>query len=348
VNWLEVLRQARAQGSAQAGYYHDNIRADTAQGPIIVRIPIPGADVMDLRLWDEPAILSVVGRYLDTVPQLLHTCDQPAFQVHSFIHGTLLNDLAPRGTPVPHHVLEDTAQLFAQLAAIPEAALPERPATWPTDSDTIGFAHRLAADSRRVYQANREDHRALYQRLAIPDDPFAPTDSKWASLAGRPLVCVHSDVHRKNIILDGDRSFFLDWELALYGDPLYDLAVHVHKTGYLPHERARLLGLWCTCMPDSHIANFEADLVAYLAHEQIKSTLVDSVRYAQAFAGAPAPYPREILVTKLADMLAVARTHWGVTEPVDKLEIADALGEYTMTSKDAIDEAETRSKPPGD
>ena len=329
MNWLDVFRQAQTHAAPDAGYYHHNIRADTPEGPVIIRIPIREADVMDLRLWDEPAILAAVGAHLDTIPRLVYTSEQPAFQVHSFIDGVLLNDITPRGTPVPPHVLGDITELFVSLARIPSDQLPERPPTWPASGDTTGFARRLADDSRRVYETNRAAHARLYQRLAIPADPFAPVDDQWARLAERPFVCVHSDVHRKNIILSRGRSHFLDWELALYGDPVYDLAVHLHKTSYLPHESSELVALWRTAMPSSHTCNFEADIATYLCHEQIKSALVDAVRYAQAFAGAPAPYPREILVTKLADMLTVAREHWGISNPVDKLEIAEAMNEYT-------------------
>jgi aminoglycoside phosphotransferase (APT) family kinase protein len=142
------------------------------------------------------------------------------------------------------------------------------------------------------------------------------------------LVCVHCDIHRKNIMVCEGRSFFLDWELALFGDPVYDLAVHLHKTSYLPHERDVLVNAWLAAMPASHTADYADDLAAYLVHEQIKSTLVDSVRYARAFAGAAAPYPHEVLATKLVDMLTIAREHWGLTEPIDKLDVAGALLEY--------------------
>lgn len=66
-------------------------------------------------------------------------------------------------------------------------------------------------------------------------DPVAPAVEAWSSLTRRPLVFVHSDIHRKNIIRDG-ASYFLDWELVLWGDPVYDLAVHFHKMDYTPAE----------------------------------------------------------------------------------------------------------------
>jgi hypothetical protein len=328
MNWTRVYQDALAQGSSQVGYYHHNIRVDTAEGPVIVRVPIPGADVMDLRLWDEPDILAAIGSVVDTAPRLIQVSDRPAFQIHSFVPGAVLNQVAPRGVPVPEHVIPDVAALFANLAAIPAHQLPERPDDWPSDGDTAGFARRLAADSRRVYAANRAAHTDLYQRLDIPGDPFAPVDSRWATLTARPFVLVHSDVHRKNIIVHNGRSFFLDWELALFGDPVYDLAVHLHKMTYLPDEQEKLVAIWSREMPGPHTTHAAADLETYLVHEQIKSALVDSVRYAQAFAGAPAPYPLPTLAAKLAALLTTARRHWAVAKPIDAAEVEKVLVEY--------------------
>ena len=48
------------------------------------------------------------------------------------------------------------------------------------------------------------------------------------------------------MILARGRTYFLDWELALWGDPVYDLAVHLHKMGYSPQEYAAVqAGLYC-------------------------------------------------------------------------------------------------------
>jgi aminoglycoside phosphotransferase (APT) family kinase protein len=38
------------------------------------------------------------------------------------------------------------------------------------------------------------------------------------------------------MILTEEGTVFLDWELALWGDPLYELAVHFHKMRYQPGD----------------------------------------------------------------------------------------------------------------
>lgn len=325
MKWDDVYREAVRCEVSTSGYYHRNIPAEVDGSMVIVRIPLSRSPGMDLRLWPEPEILRSIEGHIDNAPKVLHVSQDPAFQVHGFIPGTVLNDLAPRGVPVPEHVLTATASLFARLAGIPVSRLPAVEREWPDDGDTCEFAQRLNADSRRVFAANLAVSRRLYESLAIPDDPFEPVQHLWGKMAQRKFVLVHADVHRKNIIVNERSSFFLDWELALYGDPVYELAAHIHKTSYLPYERDLLVERWFAAMPPPATAGYAPDLAAYLMHEQIKSVLVDAVRYAEAFDGAAAPYPPDVLVAKLSEMLAVARRHWGIATAVDKLEVEAAL-----------------------
>lgn len=325
MNWDDAYHQALKSGTSAAGYYNHNIPVDLDGSRVIIRVPVDHGSIMDLRLWPEPDVLRTIEGHVDNTPRLLHVSQDPAYQVHEFISGTVLNEIAPRGVPIPDRVLTDTASLFATLAGMPTKDLPDLPESWPADSDTRGFAKRLNVDSQRVFKANLSIYRRLYEQLGVPADPFAPVQILWERMTPRRFALVHADVHRKNIIIQDDRSFFLDWELALYGDPVYDLAAHLHKTAYFPHESNVLIERWHEALPSDCTEGYVPDLNAYLTHEQIKSVLVDTVRYAQAFAGGPAPHPLETLVTKLTEMLGIARLHWGITEPVDKVEVEAVL-----------------------
>jgi aminoglycoside phosphotransferase (APT) family kinase protein len=151
-------------------------------------------------------------------------------------------------------------------------------------------------------------------------------DQVWLRLTQRPFVCVHADVHRKNMIVDGGFSTFLDWELALWGDPVYDLAVHIHKMAYLPEEHEALVSRWLADMPADHTTGWEHDLDAYLAHERIKSAIVDAVRYSQAFTNdGPFPYPPPQVITMMTAKINAARAPWGIEEPITPDAVANAF-----------------------
>jgi aminoglycoside phosphotransferase (APT) family kinase protein len=324
VNWRELYERAREDGGAAAGYYNDNIRVDTPDGPVIVRIPIHGADMMDLRPWREDRVLAAIAPGVRDAPRLQLASQDPRFQVHEFVAGAVLNDVAPRGVRVPPHVLDDVVRLFAQLTDVPR--LPDVPVSWPADGDTAAFAGRLSALTRNVHDTFRGDYADLFAALAIPADPLASVADLWRGLTPRPFVCVHADVHRRNMIVDRGSTVFLDWELALWGDPVYDLAVHLHKMGYLPDEEDAVTARWAAAMPAERIAGWEDDLAAYRAHERIKSAIVDSVRYSQLFArGGPYPSPEHELVATMAAKLNAARPYWRIPEQIDETTVATAL-----------------------
>jgi aminoglycoside phosphotransferase (APT) family kinase protein len=334
VKWQEVYAAACARRDAAAGYYNDNVRVDLPEGPVNVRIPIQGAETMDLRPWSEAEVLAAIARYVPHAPRLLYVSASPPFQVQEFITGEVLYKLAPRGTPVPSHVLGDVVALFLQLTRVPRDELPAVPKGWPADGDTAGFAHQLSALTGRVYDEFRDAYAPLYEQFGVPDNPLKPILSSWNTLTERPSVCVHADVHRKNIIIRDGVSVFLDWELALRGDPVYELAVHVHKMGYLPDEEDTVLTRWCEAMPPEHTAGWHQDLDTYLAHEQVKSAIVDIVRYAQAFSQRRFRDPEDELISKLATKVNNARRRWGNPDDIETAAVDQALRRWAATHRD--------------
>jgi tetratricopeptide (TPR) repeat protein len=321
--WDTVYAAAAASETALSGFYHRNVRVDE----YLVRVPLPAADRMDLHIWPEPAVLAAVQDHVPAAAMLRAVSHDPPYQVHDWIEGTLLDAVAPRGTRVPDGVIAECAQLFGDLAQVPARQLPPLPPDWPRDGDTVGFAERLLAVTRGVHDRFAASYRQLWQALEIPTDPFESLTLH--QLQPRPCRLVHCDVHRKNIILQandnpaGPLCRFLDWELALWGDPVYELAVHLHKMAYQPDEEQAFCTAWRQAVQAGQWPGWQDDLAAYRAHEQVKSAVVDSVRYAQLLA--TAPQQRAARVASLVTKLNAARRVWGIRGPADPQRVAAAL-----------------------
>lgn len=304
-----------------SGFYHRNVRV----GEYLVRTPLDSAARMDLQLWPEPAVLTVVNTHLTSAPRLRAAADDPPYQVHDWIDGALLDDIAPRGHAVPVGVTSQCAELFGRLADVPTDQLPALPADWPPDGDCAAFATRLLSHTRQVHRRHAEGYRQLWDDLEIPADPFEALTLH--ELGSRPFRLLHCDVHRKNILLQhiDDRPVcrFLDWELALYGDPVYDLGAHLHKVGYQPDEEDSLVRAWQDACRAHRWSRWREDLRSYRQHEQVKSALVDSVRYAELLATVPAQ--RRVREASLTAKLDAARQVWGLTSPVDPERVTAAL-----------------------
>lgn len=314
-----------------SGFYNQNVRVDVGPGAVNVRIPIPASDMMDLSIWPEAGVLAAVGGRVTRAPRLLYACERPPFQVHEFIAGDVLDDIAPRGRPVPGHVLGDIGELFAELHRIERAALPVLPDGWPVDGDTAGFARRLSELTRTVHERFGTGFRSLFSVLGIPADPLETIEQRWDDLAPRPFRLLHTDIHRKNLIVRDGRTYFLDWELALWGDPVYDLAVHLHKMAYLGREADDVIRRWqrATAPDGGSPPAWRADLDRYLAHERVKSSIVDTVRYTKLVADpATDAAQRTALIDKLTRKLAAAHTVWGTGVHIGRDQVMRAVMQW--------------------
>ncbi len=191
IDWDPVALYEAAQRaeSTMSGYYNDNVRIDTRSGPVLVRIPVPRADQMDLRVWDERDVLRAVSQHLDHVLRLLHASSDPPFQIHEFVTGRQLNEVAPRGTRVPPNVIPDVVDLFSQLATIQRDELPPLPADWPDDGKSADFGRMLSSSTQRdfgalAHQPERGRGRFHHHRLGRRLDTRTTAEvARWARVA---------------------------------------------------------------------------------------------------------------------------------------------------------------------
>lgn len=326
-----LYEEALARGTALSGYYNRNIEMQTDDGPVIVRIRADGSEAMDLALWPEAEVLAAIGTHVPSAPRLLYAGRDPDFQIHGFIAGRRMDEVAPEGKPLPDPVLKGVEKFFFDLLRVPASAVPAVPRDWPRDGDTGAFAERLLALVRAIRHRGDEAISGLYDELGVPEDPCGLLGDRASGMAERSFRLLHADIHRENMILtEGGRVAFLDWELALWGDPVYDLADHLHKMAYLPNDRRAVTEGWQRSAPGECRARWRDDLDYYLAYEAVKSAVVDTVRWGRRIAEAGNAEERQTLCRELAGKLAAARAHWSAAAPcvLEPEEIGAAVGRW--------------------
>ncbi|WP_232840521.1 aminoglycoside phosphotransferase family protein [Streptomyces sp. Go-475] len=297
------------------------------------RTPMQAVEVVP-RLWRrESELLRVLDGRVRHVPRCL--ADFGEWSLHEYLPGPTLAEVAPSGQRIGPDRLSALAEFFAELAGVPGCALPPRPADWPDDGDSEGFLRWLAGfTEQRVDQANRPRFGMLFDAVGIPRDAVERFLNIVPPPARRPFALLHTDVHRANVLVlpaeEGERLAVIDWELALYGDPLHDLATHLVRMDYAKEEREAMIDLWAQAMRCAGHGEMTADLDrglrVYRDFEYVQSLYPDVMRAALYLSERPAERELSEAADRVCRALHRAWQPLGLTgEPRDENEVREAL-----------------------
>ncbi|WP_399886364.1 phosphotransferase family protein [Streptomyces sp. BBFR51] len=286
-------RRLRGRGEVLRG--HHNINYVLRSGPVLAlllgavpftrlkyRVPLRTVEVVP-RIWPREAeVLRVVCRYLREVPPCL--ADLGDGSVHRYRMGRALSDGGPLRN-VGDELMRSFASFFARTARVPVAELPARPEGWPEDGDTQGFLDWLVRfTEERVHRPNRDRFGALFDAVGVPEDAMVRFAANHRCRISRPFRLLHTDVHQANTVVRGRRLAVIDWELAIFGDPLHDLATHLVRMAYDKQEQVRMTELWAEAMAEAGFTELTAglheDLPTYVAFEYAQSVFTDVLRAA--------------------------------------------------------------------
>ncbi|WP_234341676.1 aminoglycoside phosphotransferase family protein [Streptomyces sp. NRRL S-646] len=248
------------------------------------RVPLKTVEVVP-RIWpSEVDVLEVVCRHLSEVPRGLAVPGDRS--LHRYLRGKALSERNPDGR-IDDELMREFAAFFVRTAQVPAKELPACPVDWPADGESEKFLHWLVDfTENRVHLPNRDRFGDLFDAVGIPLDAMTTFKKNHRELARRPFVLLHTDVHRANVVLHRKGIAVIDWELAIYGDPLHDLATHVVRMGYSEDEKQRMIALWAEAMEEAGLGSLTAglhdDLSTYLDFEYAQSVFPDIMRAALA------------------------------------------------------------------
>lgn len=303
-----------------------------------VREPRPGLFWYDRRCFrSEELLLRALQGRVRRIPEIIEA-DEAGLQV--FIEGrTLGQGVLPSG-PLSSLHRRQLGQLFGELAAVKTDEIDIericRPKDRPADGDCAGFLVSLISFTQeRVYQEHGAPYHGLFERLGVSDAALEGLKRRARGLSPRPFVLVHGDLHRANFIVDlrGD-LWTIDWELAMIGDPLYDLATHLHLMRYTDEERERICGIWEAAVeaarPDA-TSGWRRDLPVLLAYKRAQSVYTDVIRGALVLEE-PAGGPNRHLLPGVAEQvhqaLAAAQPLFGAQAAPTTGQVMDAYEEW--------------------
>ncbi|CAL9502534.1 hypothetical protein SUDANB15_03448 [Streptomyces sp. enrichment culture] len=213
-----------------------------------------------------------------------------------FIEGATLGTLYEAGAAVPEPLADRVTELFHQMALIGTGDVRARrrckPDDRPSDGDTWGFVERLVHfTEHRVYRQNSRRFESLFGSLGVDGVSFERLRGRLRHLTPRPFCLLHADLHRENFIVDPQGGLWvIDWELAMIGDPLYDLATHLHLMRYPERQETDVIERWRSAVGAARPGacdGWEADLPKLLDYKRAQSVFTDVIRECLSLETAP-------------------------------------------------------------
>lgn len=281
---------------------------------------------------EEQLLVSLGGR-ISGIPEII---EAGGVRLQRFVEGRTLGALCPSGLPVPDAVCRQIVRLFSELAEVTPETLPVerrcRAADRPENGDTDGFLERLVAfTEERVFWGNQQRFGTLFAELGLSGDCFKQLRKHVAGLSERPFCLLHADLHRENFIVDPDgRLWTIDWELALFGDPLYDLATHLYLMRYPARQAQHMARRWAAAVEGVRAGSahgWQRDLHRLIGYKRAQSVFTDVIRVALSLDPGPDTLGRQLAEArrKLHRILAAAAGPLGLDSVPGHRQIEAAL-----------------------
>ncbi|WP_206739294.1 phosphotransferase [Streptomyces sp. L2] len=292
--------------------------------PVVVRRLLPGVTRRERGPLSEHAVLRAIERSGAAVaaPRVLalgesHVPDLPGARAHPGDRFTIHTYEGPRDPgrgpahPVGGLLPHEADGLVDQLAALTEV---DHVQVDPV-AGRLGFYHWLSDQLVALVDGLPAESRRLARFLGLPGPHRLREILARHDVTPRAPALLHGDLNPWNLVRrDGALALTLiDWEMALVGDPLYDLVRHMHLTPTRPEIRDRMFRRWERTLPAGHTRDWRHDWRVYRWIEIVRSAYVDLDRLVTG-AGLDAPNVRRALES-YAMTLAAATASLGLAAP---------------------------------
>ncbi|RPF34523.1 aminoglycoside phosphotransferase family protein [Streptomyces sp. TLI_185] len=319
------------------GYHHETYVLRLDGGTQIVKVREPRSEILwfDRRCFEsEEKLLRTLKGKVDRIPEVL---DVAGMGFQGFIEGRTLPTRRWAGRRVSDQVFDQIVELFRQMAEIRPDLLERVPRRClqkdrADDRDTDGFLERLIVFIEdQVYEKNLAEFGDLFDQLGVRGESFTRLKKKMSGLRRRPFGLLHADLHRKNFVVDSRGQLWtIDWELAMLGDPLYDLATHLYLMRYPEDQQRRMAAEWSRVVEKANPGGsygLVEDLDVLLDFKRAQSVFTDVIRVSMSlgdgtgFNWAVLPWAAR----KLQRVLAAAAGPLELAEVPSHTEIMTAL-----------------------
>ncbi|WP_426569251.1 phosphotransferase family protein [Streptomyces canus] len=316
-----AVRQALlAEGAAPAGrvfkgtaHLNTVIRMPGGNMPVVVRRKLPNVSRREPSYLSEHAVLRAIHESGAVVaaPRVLalgesYTDDR--FAIHTYVGPRI--DQPPRH-PVNGLRPHEADGLVDQLCALTHV---DYKLVDPIAGEGA-FYQWLTEQLVHLVRTLPKESMQLARTLGLPDDDRLRDILSRHRVSDRRPTLLHGDLNPWNLVCRDDHLgvTIIDWEMAIVGDPLYDLVRHMHLTPTRREIRERMFRRWERQLPHEYTRDWRQDWHVYRWLELVRSAYIDLDRLVTG-AGLDAPNVRRA-VDSYATTLAAATASLGLPLP---------------------------------
>ncbi|BBC34370.1 hypothetical protein SGFS_056640 [Streptomyces graminofaciens] len=314
-----VLAALIAEGAAPAGrvfkgtaHLNSVVRVPGIDFPVVVRRRATSVCRREPSFLSEHAVLRAIelsGAQV-AVPKVLalgESYHQDPFAVHTYVGAA--DDDRPPSHPVNGLRPHEADGLVDQLCALTEVDYAELD---PAVMGELDFYPWLVEQLALLVAELPKESQQLARVLGLPDADRLRQILGRHRMTRRRSSLLHGDLNPWNLVRRDDRFALtvIDWEMAMIGDPLYDLVRHMHLTPTRPEIRDRMFRRWVSGLPSTRTKDWERDWLVYRRIEIVRSAYIDLDRLVTG-ASLDAPNVRRA-VDSYAMTLAAATASLGL------------------------------------
>ncbi|AJE84465.1 hypothetical protein SLNWT_4089 [Streptomyces albus] len=285
-----VQKALLAEGAAPAehvfkGTAHLNtvVRVPGRAEPVVVRRKLPRTGTRERRFLSEHAVLAALeaGGSGVGAPRVLAlgvsgrgvpAAEVPGepFAIHTYVGP-------PGGAPPTHPVAgllpAEADRLVDQLGALTGVECRQLdPAAAEAD-----FSVWLRAELVRLVAELPAESQEAARALGLPGAERLGEILARHRVTAREPVLLHGDLNPWNLVrgpAPGELTV-IDWEMAMIGDPLYDLVRHLHLTPARAEIRQRMFRRWEQRLDERYTRGWREDQRVYRWIELVRSAYID-------------------------------------------------------------------------
>ncbi|MEU5766623.1 aminoglycoside phosphotransferase family protein [Streptomyces asoensis] len=314
-----------AEGAAPAGrvfkgtaHLNSVVCVEGLTTPVVVRRRLPNVSRLEPSHLSEHTVLRAIQESGVPVaaPRVLalgESYPDDAFSIHTYV-GTRIDQ--PPSHPVHGLLPHEADALVDQLCALTRV---DPASVDPASVDTVvgvgDFFEWLKEQLIGLVRDLPKESLQLARTLGLPDEWRLREILSGYRVSVRTPALLHGDLNPWNLVRrnDGLALTIIDWEMALVGDPLYDLVRHMHLTPTRPEIRTRMFRRWEAKLPKKYTRDRHKDWTVYRRIETIRSAYIDLVRLTTR-TSLDAPNVRRA-VDSYAETLATATASLGLPTP---------------------------------